>query len=176
MTHLLLFRRLSPIYTGIFPQLASLRSDRSPSFIPAPPRCQQVSIRCHRVSVRYSEIILEYLMDVCLGPATVWQRCRLIFDLVSVCTVCCPRSLLHAVLIDDACLCRALGRRAWPASLRMCTYVWGDKESCGRPCGELFSRLFSLWNYSEMPALTKRQQRQSLYIFLVQLGLGNQLI
>lgn len=41
-------------------------------------------------------------MDVCLGPATVWQRCSLIFDLLSICTVCSPPSLLPGALIDEA--------------------------------------------------------------------------
>lgn len=75
---------------------------RQPSVLIGPPSFILALHRCHQVSVWWSGIILEYLVDVCLGPATVWRRCRLIFDLLSVCTVCCPPSLLHGALIDEA--------------------------------------------------------------------------
>lgn len=74
---------------------------------------------CHQLSVWCSGIIL----DVCLGPATVWRRCRLIFDLLSVCTVCCPPKSLTRHADWWGLIYRALGKLAWLASLGVCMRV-----------------------------------------------------
>lgn len=89
---------------------------------------------CHQVSVRCSGIILEYLVDVCLGPATVWQRCRLIFDLLSVCTVCWPPvSYMPCWLMrpdlqssGEACLARFFGC----VHACVCKKIKNHVESC----------------------------------------------